>query len=51
MMQIVQTAIPLFRTRKLNDTTVVNVILMQSSQKPKAVLVSSRRNHADVCKS
>jgi len=24
---------------------------MQSSQNPKAVLVSSRRNHADVCKS
>jgi hypothetical protein len=51
MVQIVQTAIPMLRTRKLSDTTAVNATLMQSSQKPKAVLVSSVRNHAEVCKS
>jgi hypothetical protein len=51
VMQTVQTDIPMLRTKKLNDTTAVNVTLMQSSQKPKAALVSSVRNHVDVCKS
>jgi hypothetical protein len=49
--QTVQIAIPMLRTRKLSDTTAVNAMLMQSSQKPNAVLVSSVRNHAEVCKS
>jgi hypothetical protein len=49
--QIVKIAIPMLITRKLSDTTAMNAAVMQSSQNPKAVPVSSRRNHAEVCKS